>query len=217
MRIRAHSRLAQERHFRYDSLMLTLYKRAMPGAHQRMKPTFAAAGASSCLARLTMKKVSIPLFALLISVVSFAVEPAKVDLNQLFREVRVVVRRYYPDATCHLVDNRIHFESQSRIYVVHEALKTGEWQDPWEERGPKKDGIVGEIHFQEGPYQGAAMLPAAFDKRYFTVWVSAPYSEKLNSHLHVSIKVPSKFPRPFYDDLMKVLSKFDQYVSRSAG
>ena len=58
--------------------------------------------------------------------------------------------------------------------IVHEPLKTGEWQDARETIGPQRGGVVGNMELRTGKYLGAAAVPQAFDKRYFTLQVMAP-------------------------------------------
>jgi hypothetical protein len=139
------------------------------------------------------------------------------DLDALYREVRAVVRRYYPEATAHRLDRKIHFEHDTRVFVVHEPLKTGEWQDPWEERGPRQRGIIADIEIVPGRWRGAAVVPQSFDRRYFTHHLMAPYSETLDAHLYVSIKYPRTVPDGFLRELADVLNHFDRYVTRNAG
>ena len=138
------------------------------------------------------------------------------DADTLYREVRAVVRRYYPDATAHQLGAKLHFEHDTRIFVIHEPLKTGEWQDPWEERGPKSRGIIGDVEVVPGRWQGAAVVPQSFDRRYFTHLLMAPYSAALDAHLHVSIKYPRAVPDGFLKDLTELVTRFDQYVTRKA-
>jgi len=52
------------------------------------------------------------------------------DLGKLYGEIRQIVRRHYPQATTHVLNDTIHFEHDTRLFIVHEPLKTGEWQDP---------------------------------------------------------------------------------------
>jgi len=59
--------------------------------------------------------------------------------------------------------------------IVHEPLKTGEWQHARETIGPQRGGVVGNMELRTGKYLGAAAVPQAFDKRYFTLQVMAPY------------------------------------------
>ena len=88
-------------------------------------------------------------------------------LMQIYSSVQQIVRRHYPAATTHLLRNKIHFEYNTRLFIIHVPLKTGEWQDPWEERGPKKGGILGTIEMIDGEYTGAAMVPQTFDRQYY--------------------------------------------------
>lgn len=75
--------------------------------------------------------------------------------------------------------------------MVHEPLKTGEWQDAFEMKGPNRGGILGDITLEEGPYQGAAEVPQSFDKRYFTMLLMAPDLPALGGHLRVELWYPA--------------------------
>src|SRR5262249_7173491 len=74
------------------------------------------------------------------------------------------------------------FEARARPFMVHEQLKTGEWQDARETIGPQRGGVVGDMELRSGKYLGAAVVPQAFDKRYFTLLVMAPYSDARDAH-----------------------------------
>lgn len=138
------------------------------------------------------------------------------NMVELYKEMRQLVHRYYPQATAYSLNNKIHFEHNTRIFVVHEALKTGEWQDPWEERGPQLGGISADIEINTGHWQGAAMVPQSFDKRYFTAYLMAPYSNTLDAHLQVLIKYPHNVPNGFLKELTDLLNNFDKLVTKTA-
>ena len=72
-------------------------------------------------------------------------------LKRLYAEFQTLFRRYYPTVTSHLLTNTMHFEQDTRAFIVHEPLRTGEWQDPRETRGPKLGGILCDIALQKGP------------------------------------------------------------------
>jgi hypothetical protein len=139
---------------------------------------------------------------------------ATFDAERFYRDVRHLVRRHYPDATAHRLGDKIHFESNTRIFIVHEPLKTGEWQDPWEERGPKKGGVYCDVVYRPGRYSGAAAVPQTFDKRYFSLLVLAPYSERFDAHLYVHLKMPahSEPPAEFREKLTAMLDGFEAYA-----
>jgi hypothetical protein len=121
----------------------------------------------------------------------------KPDLKPLFEKVRQLVEKHYPKAEMTLKDQTIHFEFNTRKFMIHEPLLTGEWQDAREEAGPQKSGIYGDIELRAGKYAGMAVTPQSFDKRYFTLLLMAPYSKKLNYHLYVHLKYPRDVPQEF--------------------
>ncbi len=131
-------------------------------------------------------------------------------LKQIYSSVQRIVKRHYPDATSHLLKNKIHFESNTRLFIIHVPLKTGEWQDPWEERGPRKGGILGTIELRDGEYTGAAMVPQTFDRLYYTIILMAPYSKKHNCHLYVHLYVPKHESKPeFTKEFTELVNAFE--------
>ena len=56
-------------------------------------------------------------------------------LKRLYLENPTLFRKYYPNVTSYLMKDTIHLEHDTRAFIVHEPLRTGEWQDPRETRG----------------------------------------------------------------------------------
>lgn len=133
-------------------------------------------------------------------------------LKPFYSEMRKLFRRHYPKATSHLLKDTIHFEDQTRLFIVHEAFKTGEWQDPWEERGPKRGGVLCDMTLQKGRYQGAATAPQTFDKRYFKVLFLAPYSAKQDVHLAVHLAYPRDVNDEFLTQFTELANDFGEYL-----
>jgi hypothetical protein len=133
-------------------------------------------------------------------------------LKKFYSEVKSLIHRHYREASSHLLKDSIHFEHDTRVFIVHEPLKTGEWQDPWEERGPKPGGILCDMSLQKGKYGGAAVVPQAFDKRYFTVWIAAPYSSKRDCHLWVHLSYPRNVSQDFLKEFQALIGDFEKYV-----
>ena len=133
-------------------------------------------------------------------------------LKKFYSELRGLVRRHYPHATSHLLKDTIHFEHDTRVFIVHEPLKTGEWQDPWEERGPKPGGILCDLELRKGKYGGAAAVPQTFDKRYFTVWLLAPYSAKHDCHLYVHLYYPRDVSAEFLNQFGELVRDFEKHM-----
>ena len=131
-------------------------------------------------------------------------------LKDIYREIRTLVKRFYPEAATYLLKNKIQFEFNTRPYIIHVALKTGEWQDPWEERGPKKDGILGTIEIRKGQYMGAAVVPQTFDRKYYSIMLMAPYSQKYDCHLYVHLYIPKSGRNPeFIKEFTEQINGFE--------
>jgi hypothetical protein len=135
------------------------------------------------------------------------------DLKPLLAEVRKLVEKHYPKATVTLKDQTIHFEFNTRNFMIHELTRLGDrWQDAGEEPGPQPGGIYCDIRLQPGEYRGAAVLPARFDKRYFTLSLSAPYSKKLDRHLYIELKYPSNVRPEFLKEFEQLTEEFETHV-----
>ena len=133
-------------------------------------------------------------------------------LKRYYSELRTLFQRHYPKSTSHLLRDKIHFEHDTRVFIVHEAYKTGEWQDPWEERGPNPGGIHCDLVLQKGPDEGAAMLPQTFDKRYYKVLVMARYSAKHDAHIYVHLAYPQNVSSEFLRQFGTLVDDFTKYV-----
>jgi hypothetical protein len=143
---------------------------------------------------------------------SAADDAPKPDLKPLLEEVRKLVGKHYPKAKVTLKDQAIHFEFNTRQFMIHEPLLTGEWQDAREEPGPQKSGIYGDIELRAGEYGGMAVTPQSFDKRYFTLLLMAPYSKKLDHHLYVRLKYPRDVPKAFLEEFQRLADGFETHV-----
>ncbi len=154
------------------------------------------------------------LFALIAAPATGADEESSQNLalTRFYSELQTLFRKHYPKATSHLLKDKIHFEHNTRVFIVHEPLKTGEWQDPRETRGPKPGGILCDIALQKGQYQGAAVVPQTFDKRYFKVLLMAPYSAKHDVHLYVHLFYPGNVSSDFLKEFAELVNDFQKHV-----
>ena len=133
-------------------------------------------------------------------------------LERLFVATRGLVLTYYPDARTVLTRHAIHFEARTRRFMIHEPLKTGEWQDAREIVGPQRGGVVGHMELRAGIYRGAAAVPQAFDKRYFTLHVMAPYSAARDAHLYTHLLYPADANRVFLSAFADLVARFTDYL-----
>lgn len=79
-------------------------------------------------------------------------------------------------------------------------------------RGPDQLGIMADLQVNPGRWGGAAVVPQAFDRYYFTDHLLAPYSERLDAHLRINLSYPREVPDGFLADIFGVFNDFDQYV-----
>jgi len=131
------------------------------------------------------------------------------DLTRMYAELRPLFRRFYPRVSASAVDAEIRFEADTRVFLIHHQMKTGEWQDASPTRGPKRGGILCEISLAKGRFQGAAAVPQTFDERYFKVLLLAPYSPSRDAHLIVRLSFPDGTSEEF-------LTRFTEAVNRFA-
>jgi hypothetical protein len=152
------------------------------------------------------------LMSLVAGLPSPAAETPKGDFKPFFDAVKKLVERHYPKADVTVEDAGIRFTFNARKFMIHEARKDGEWQDATEEVGPQKGGICGEIEVEPGAYDGQAFLPQDVDKHYYTEWLAAPYSKRLDRHLLVHLKHPSNAPKDFLKDFTELVEGFEKRV-----
>jgi hypothetical protein len=133
-------------------------------------------------------------------------------LTAFYSEVRNLVHSYYPKATSHLLKDKIHFEDNTRIFIVHLPDMGGEWQDPVEERGPKKRGILCEMGLRPGEYGGAAAVPQTFDRHYFKVLLMAPHSKKHDCFLYVHLYYPPNVSPKFLKEFQDLINDFEKHL-----
>jgi hypothetical protein len=132
------------------------------------------------------------------------------DLKPMLSAVRKLVHKYYPSATVGLQDETIHFEFNTRKFMIHNPGRGGSgWQDATEQSGPQPGGIDCDIELRSGAYLGAATVPQEFDKRYFTLYLAAPYSKKMDCHLYIHLKYPERTSQEFLEEFRKLTNQFE--------
>jgi hypothetical protein len=133
-------------------------------------------------------------------------------MKRFYAEMKMLVRRNYPKATSHLLKNNIHFEHDTMLFIVHIPLKSGEWQDPQEERGPNANGILCDITLESGRYGGQAVVPQTLEGPYFQTLLMAPYSSNRDEHLYVRLRYPNDVNAAFLKEFSKLVNDFEKYL-----
>ena len=128
--------------------------------------------------------------------------------ERLCSDVEELFARYYPAATSRRLEDGIHFDHGTRMFLVHEPRKRGEWQDAFEMLGPNRGGILCDITLQPGTYEGAAEVPQTFDKRYFKILMMAPDAPGHEAHLDVRLSYPADASADFLRQFRRLVDDF---------
>jgi len=126
-------------------------------------------------------------------------------LTHLYSRLVPNFDRHYPKIRAQLTPGSIEFEQDTRTFLVHIPLKTGEWQDAREVKGPNRRGILCRIDLIEGKYQGAAALPQTFDYRYFKTLAMAVASPSGSAYLYVHLSYPDGVDAGFLKEFQDTL------------
>lgn len=136
-----------------------------------------------------------------------ASEAAPSAVAETYSRVEKILLAYYPNATVKRENGNIQISYKTRKFMMHNRLKTGEWQEAVEQIGPDRSGISCSISAAPGPFMGAAVVPQTFDYRYYQSLMLAPYSKSLNYHLVAHLNYP--------DDVKPiVLREFNDAVAK---
>ena len=149
-------------------------------------------------------------------------EPTTPGLALLAQELEPLIKKHYPQASFAFEENTIHFEFNTRKYLIHSTDMMGGWGDAVEEIGPqapsrnprlkRQGGVIGNISIRSGAYGGKASLPHVFHHHYFDCLRMAPYSKSLDCHLRVDLSYASDIPPDFEKQFKSILNQFDSYV-----
>jgi hypothetical protein len=129
------------------------------------------------------------------------------ELTRLYSRLRPVFQRHYSGVSSRLKRDSIDFEHDTRTFLIHVRLKTGEWQEAREVKGPNRRGIVCHIELRGGKYGGAAILPQTFDHHYFQTLVVEVPSPGETSHFYVHLSYPDEVNRGFLKDFQEAVQQ----------
>lgn len=145
-----------------------------------------------------------------------AVEKKLPDMNKFVSELEKLLKRYYPKirrAEGEFDPGVVQFEYNTMKFMIHHALKTGEWQPAHECKGPQRHGVVCGIRLSEGKFLGAAMVPQVFDDKYYNTLLMAPYYEKDDCHLMANLSYPESDVDPnFLREYQRLVNSFHEYL-----
>jgi hypothetical protein len=128
-------------------------------------------------------------------------------LTRLYSRLRPVFQRHYSEVSSQLATDRIEFVQDTRTFLIHTRLKTGEWQEAREVKGPNRRGILCSIELRQGKYGGAAVLPQTFNQQYFQTLVMAVPSADETAYFYVHLSYPDEVTPGFLKDFQETVQQ----------
>jgi hypothetical protein len=128
-------------------------------------------------------------------------------LARLYSRLRPAFQRHYPEVRSQQGKDGFELAQDTRTFLIHTRLKTGEWQEAREVKGPNRRGILCSIELRHGKYNGAAVLPQTFDQRYFQTLVMAVPSPGETAHFYVHLSYPDEVDPAFLKDFQETVQE----------
>ena len=135
------------------------------------------------------------------------------DLTAFRTQMQSLVDRYYAGCVVKTDDGRLTFGHRTRNFWIHHRYKDGGWQDAREEIGPKPKGIYCTIATRSGNTRTGVVVPQKINRHYFVEYWMAPYSQKLDGQLFISLRYPSDVDATFISEFETLVGQFDKFVS----
>ncbi len=148
-----------------------------------------------------------PVFSLSGGSYSYCSEESDV-CKPIFDRLEQLIKQYYPQAKFERKQGLFIAKFDTRTFMIHHALKTGEWQEACAQEGPNRKGIRCSIKANPGPWMGAAVLPQIFDNKYFSSLMIAPYNKKFNLHLAAHLDYTDSTSKEFVKTYQDTVNDF---------
>jgi hypothetical protein len=108
----------------------------------------------------------------LLAVAAIALLTANADEYQ--SKLQSAIRQFDTKAVVVMEDGAYVYRHHTQTFKIHTILKTGEVSEKaHDEEGPNVDGILLDVTLQDGPYQGAAVIPQDLKGPYWTTFINA--------------------------------------------
>lgn len=148
-----------------------------------------------------------------------AEDPKPILPKRLEAEFQALFRRHYPKATMRTNDYRIVFEHNTQLFQVPRAGggKAG-GLPPLEQRGPKRGGILCDLVYVKGAYNGqlsvykGGTLVEFPNFKDFKCLVMAERSAKQDGHLYLHLYYPPGTDSKFLTEFKRLAMDFDKYL-----
>ncbi|MBP9089689.1 hypothetical protein KBI23_01585 [bacterium] len=132
----------------------------------------------------------------------------KIEL--LLTKLKALLLEFYPQSTFTKKPDGFECRFNTRTFLIHHALKTGEWQEARAQEGPNRGGILCSVTESAGRYAGAAMVPQQFEYRYFSCLLMAPYNKNIDRHLIAHLYFPDNVKPQLLKRFNELITSFAQ-------
>jgi hypothetical protein len=97
-----------------------------------------------------------------------------------------VIRRHCPEVRISADKEKFVAKHATMIFTLHNRSKTGEIsQHTYQAEGPNHKGFIVTVWRDEGPYEGAAVMPQTMEEPYYSTFIDAVPTEDRRGHLRV--------------------------------
>ncbi|MCP5516677.1 MAG: hypothetical protein H7A45_05365 [Verrucomicrobiales bacterium] len=104
----------------------------------------------------------------------------------LTTRLTAAIREHCPDAAIEADDSGFTARHGTMMFTLHGRSKTGEVHpQTYQAEGPNFRGFLLRISRQEGPYEGAAVVPQTLREPYFPTFIDAPATADGSGHYWV--------------------------------
>lgn len=125
--------------------------------------------------------------------VTAGVAQASPPPDALVRSLTAKIRQHCPEAQIEVTEQAFIAKSGTMMFTVHNRSKTGEiFPTTHQEEGPNFKGFLLQVSLQDGPYQGAAVIPQTLQGPYFATLIDGPPTERGDQHYWVGFSYGSR-------------------------
>jgi hypothetical protein len=152
-----------------------------------------------------MKAILFSLALLGIPGMSLAGEPLP---GELVKKLTVAVRDTCPDAQIQVSNNVFTAKYGTMLFTLHNKSKTGEvYPQTYPTEGPNFRGFILTVSLENGPYEGAAVIPQTLQGPYFPTFIDGPAAEDGRKHYWVTFSYGSRLDEKTRSAIFEAIPK----------
>lgn len=139
--------------------------------------------------------------------------------DRVSAKLSALVKQFYPNARLNNEGvNGIHVEHEVATFEFPIAGPKGAKRETVMQRGPKRGGILCSAYSHQGQYMGQLSLLSSegrvaqslIDRKEYKQLLMAPYSQKSNVHLWITLSFPPDVDEAFLEKLQQIMIDFEK-------